>query len=507
MLILGAVSALVAGPASAQVGDEPVVTNAVQVTGNPNPVRAHSSPQIAVNPDTGELVIVETNVFGDFAVKVHTSTDDGRTWFPGGDPMIKPFTWNSDYAINGPYFTMAFDSDAVLYVAFTATDPAFADRNRSERPRHVFLARSSDSGRTWETTSVFRGTDSNPDNRRPTIAVDPHDSRYVYVGWMQPTGGRIAASNDGGNTFGEPTPMRTDDRRHYQPRLAVDGKGVVHAVFPSGEFNPTNPIVRPVWYRQSTDHGRTWSEAVVIEPGSAGFFHNRKHVLAADPISNNLYFVWYGTTKEVPTAADDNEIFVRVSSDGGATWSDRITINDDASRVNTQHYDPGISIAPNGRVDVAWYDFRNSAEPEKLPVEFAAPFNVGGFNDVYYSSSTDGGRTWSENTRISDRLIDRNIGVWSNNVHSHYNVGIASTNDSVYFAWQDSRAGNAVTNAEDVYFASLKLDPDDILVGASSGTTNAWPLAIAGVMLGMGIAMVLAFLVTRRRPTPQHIPT
>lgn len=508
LLILAAMSAgLAATPAVAQESDALVVTEAVQVTDNPNPVRAHSSPQTAVNPDTGELVIVETNVFEDYRLNVHLSVNDGRSWFPGGDPMMDPYTWNSDYAINGPYFTTTFDSEGVLHLAFTATDPAFADRNRSERPRHVFLARSSDSGRSWETTFVFRADDANADNRRPTIAVDPEDPRYVYVGWMKPTGGLVAASSDGGETFGEAVPMRTDDRRHYQPRLAVDGNGVAHAVFPSGEFNPTNPIVRPVWYRQSTDHGRSWSEPVVIEPGSAGFFHNRKHVLAADPVSNNLYFVWYGTTKEVPTAADDNEIFVRVSRDGGQTWSDRITINDDASRPNTQHYDPGISIAPNGRVDVAWYDFRNSPEPEKLPTEFAAPFNVGGFTDVYYSSSTDGGRTWGENIRISDRLSDRNIGVWSNNIHSHYNVGIASTNDSVYFAWQDSRAGNATTNAEDVYFASLKLEPDEIAVGSTGGTDPAWPLGLAGVVLGMGIAMVLAVVMTRRRDTPQRVST
>ncbi len=173
--------------------------------------------------------------------------------------------------------------------------------------------------------------------------------------------------------------------------------------------------------------------------------------------------------------------------------------------MNTQHYDPGISIAPDGRVDVAWYDFRNSTEPEKLPTEFAAPFNIGGFNDVYYSSSTDGGRTWSENMRISDRLINRNIGVWSNNVHSHYNVGIASTNDSVYFAWQDSRAGSSSTSSEDVYFASLKMDPEEMLVGSADDTSPDWPLALAGVVLGMGISMVLAFVMTRRRGAPERV--
>jgi hypothetical protein len=171
-----------AGSVGAQERDEPVVTAAVQVTDNPNPVRAHSSPQISVNPTNGELVIVETNVYEDFGINVHVSTDEGRTWFDGGDPMVEPFTWNSDFAINGPYFTMAFDDGGTLFLAFSATDPAFGDRNRSERPRHIFVARSDDSGRTWETATAFEApTDDEDtlDNRRPVLAVDPSDSRYV----------------------------------------------------------------------------------------------------------------------------------------------------------------------------------------------------------------------------------------------------------------------------------------------------------------------------------------
>jgi len=77
------------------------------------------------------------------------------------------------------------------------------------------------------------------------------------------------------------------------------------------------------------------------------------------------------------------------------------------------------------------------------------------FQDVYYADSADGGRSVAKNIRITDRIIDRNIGVWSNNSHIHANVGIASGPDTVYFAWQDTRNGNATTNTEDIYFASV----------------------------------------------------
>ncbi len=501
--------------AGAQQEVEPVVTSAVQVTTNPSPVRAHSSPQIARNPETGELVMAETDVFSnpDFSVNIHLSSDEGRTWAPGGDPMMKPFTWNSDLAINGPYFTMAFDPDGVLYVALSATDPKHANLNRADRPRPIFLARSTNSGRSFTTGFVYRPEEGNAktvNNRRPMIALDPDNASNVYVSWMQTSTGEkarsmIAASSDGGRTFATPVDLAEPIAQGgYQPRPAVGPDGVVHAIFPGGGFRPQAPpgqpapesLVRPVFYRRSADKGRTWSDPVEIDPGSAGFSHNRKHLLAADPGSGTLYAVWYGLQKTRPVTGDDTDILMRVSRDGGANWSEVVTVNDGTERPAARQYDPGISIAPNGRVDVAWYDFRDSPAPEED--NESAPFNRGGFQHVYYSSSVDQGRTWSPDVRVSDRLIDRNIGVWSNNVHSHYSVGITSTDDAVYLGWQDSRNGNAVTNSEDVYYAAVYLDGAEVAGGDEGSTVPGWILLGAGVAIGMGVAMLAVYLLARR---------
>jgi hypothetical protein len=47
--------------------------------------------------------------------------------------------------------------------------------------------------------------------------------------------------------------------------------------------------------------------------------------------------------------------------------------------------------------------------------------------------------------------------VWSDNVDSRFNVGIASSEEIAHIAWQDSRNGRAETNSEDVYMASVHL--------------------------------------------------
>ena len=523
LALVAALIVLVTAPAGAQDESTAVVTDAVQVTDNPAWVRGHSSPTIAMNPKNGDLVIVETDVYAGFGINVHRSDNGGRTWARGGDPMQKPYTWNSDYAINGPYFTSVFDNDGVLYVAFTAANPADSQINRADRPRPVFLAKSADGGRTFTTSTVYQAETTNPrgiNNRRAMVTVDPKNPANVYVAWIQNSPGEksrglIAGSADGGRTFRHHQDLaEAEPQGGYQPRPAVGPDGVVHAIFPAAGFAPMPPAgapapeapIRGIYYRQSTDGGQTWSPQVKIDEGSSAFYHSRKQLLAADPNNGNLYAVWYGSPKTRPNPAqDDNEVYVRVSRDGGRTWGDRVTVNDDSVSPNVQHYDPGIAIAPNGRVDIAWYDFRNSPMPEQFPATFAAPFNSGGFTDVYYASSTDGGRTFSPNVRISDRMSDRRIGMWSNNVHSHYNVGVASSNDAVYFAWQDSRNGNAENNSEDIYFASHLLTPSAVSVDNGSDVP-AWVLLGAGVALGMGAAMVVAFLRARRtRPVGAEV--
>ncbi len=497
--------------AGAESDRAPAVTGAVQATRNPATVRAHSSPQLALNPRNGELVIVESDVRGDLRCTVHISVDGGDSWFVGGDPMVSPYSECSQKAINGPYATLTFDREGILYVAFMASSPEFA--NAARLPIHIFLARSEDGGRTFQTSFVHKAPEpviedeGLHNNDRPMIAVDQQDPSKVYVAWMQRGAGQdkskalVAASEDSGTTFAPPVDL-SDERGGYQPRLAVDPDGTLHAIYPIGTSGiPPGAdqfqVVRHVYHRASNDQGQTWSQPVEVEQGNAGFYGGRKWLLAADQNSGALYAVWYGHPEPTFDArTQDLDIFLRASTDGGQTWSERRIVNDDADGALVNHYDPGISIAPNGRIDIAWYDFRNSPYPERFPATFAAPFNNGGYQDVYYTWSDDGGRTFHPNVRITDRIINREIGVWSNNIHSHMSLGIASTNDAVYFAWQDTRNGNYQNDSEDVYMASARhgepIRPTSTLI---------WALVTVGVsslVLGMGLALVLAWWATRR---------
>ncbi|MGH2705305.1 MAG: sialidase family protein [Actinomycetota bacterium] len=491
------------------------VTGAVQATDNPAPVRAHSSPQIAVDPKRGELVLVESDVRGSRSCNVHISADRGRSWVRGGDPMMKPFVDCGFYAEYGPYATLAFGDDGTLYIAFVASE--LLNRVRDENPRHVFLARSTDRGRSFATTRVFEAPDGKRDvglNKGPMLAVDPSDPKRVYVGWRQGVfrdateklKSNIATSGDGGRTFG-PAVDLTDERGGDYPGIAVDAKGTVHAVYWTRVWPTpaagTEPPVRPIMYVRSTNRGKTFTKPREIDPGNQSA--SRPALLAADPRSGALYAVWHGNEDPKNQAQGfkgDLDVFVRSSVDGGKTWSERVKPNDE--RNETNQYEPGIAIAPSGRVDLAWYDFRNS--PSEITTSTGHSGDRG-LADVYYASSNDRGKTWRANLKVSDRGIDRSVGVWGNNVDSKFNVGVASTDAAVHFAWQDTRNAIHETGAEDIYTGSVQLTGAAATDGGTAGGIPAWALVGAGLALGMGIAVVLAWLVARRGGAgPQPAP-
>ena len=204
--------------------------------------------------------------------------------------------------------------------------------------------------------------------------------------------------------------------------------------------------------------------------------------------NGTVHIVSQGTDR--PTIAAESDVIYRQSTDGGRTWSEKKLINDDNPADLFGQYIPMISVAPNGRLDVAWWDTRSDP-------------GIRG-NDVYYAYSDDNGKTWSKNIRVTDRTIDRKLGVWGNNFDMSSPPGIASTNAYALFGWDDTRNSDTTSPAsagfgggvQDIYMAAQQFE-----VLGSGGTSSAVKAALAGVvgLLLVGLILLAVSVGQKRR--------
>jgi hypothetical protein len=385
------------------------------------------------------------------------------------------------------------------------------------------------------------------------LAVHPTDPQRVYVGFrrqggFQPTSQVsertvVAVSTDGGATFGPLTDIfessfpLTDVKGTDQPGMAVDRDGTIYAFtkerppaattagptqsplpVPPGPANACRPASSapdaPAWIptpvpspvptagqpgagarllmSKSTDDGKTWRARVADDSGVVCSPCLTTPEAAVDAKTGDVYVVWEQSDSGPPNPRDDRNIFFMKSTNGGESFSKRTQLNDDLDPARKPNYDqmfPGISIAPNGRIDVAWWDFRTDAI-----------YNPGGNGnttrrdetcfDIFYTSSTDAGGTWAKNSRISDRSMNQNEGFAMNLAYDARGpVGVASTDEEAYISWNDSRNGTVDLPSEDAYFSKV------IHEEPSTGDGNGGS-AVKGssVLLGLAIGLVVAGL-------------
>jgi hypothetical protein len=145
--------------------------------------------------------------------------------------------------------------------------------------------------------------------------------------------------------------------------------------------------------------------------------------LAYEEDSGRLIMVWADQrAREV-----DTNIFIAVSTDGGATWSAPTRLDtadlalDPDTATPSNQWQPEIAAAA-GRVCVAWQDGRL------------------GNNDIFAVVSTDGGATFSSDERVDDS---------QGGPSEQFSPTTAVAAGRCYVAWSDDRSGDA-----DIRFAS-----------------------------------------------------
>jgi hypothetical protein len=529
------------------------VTQPVQITNEDlNPSRTYNAPNLLADPSNPNRIVGAYADFRTGRCNLVRSTDAGQTWklLTDSSPMPEGYPFCQQNNSNIFHGYLAFGRSGTLYYAIPGWDTE--DRLAGSGGNFsVVVARSDNLGDTWEHTIVrnARGKQGpEVENNRPVTAlvVDTKNGRddIVYVTWQrgmpgmtapnaEPTRVYTAISTDGGRTFGDridmtadayksqavrdealriaptattipaggPAPTTTvpaEGSRAAQPNQeanfggrnptsAIDDKGNVYVLWHSAQANIT-PAPPPAYFlTKTTDQCKTWTTTQVGSYDRRNGFGAR---LAWSPKGGpNGTLHWVAMGNENPDIAAYGTIYYRQSTDGGATWTERRRLPDlDPAELKGQ-YIPNIAVAPNGRVDVAWWDTRLDPGTRS--------------NDVFYTYSNDNGRTWSANTRITDRSISRLYGVWGVNYDMSSPPGIAATDKLAVFAWDDTR----FTDPNQVDGTALGGGTSDMFAAAvqfealGGGASPAAKIVLAGVigLLAVGLVLLVVALAARRR--------
>lgn len=285
--------------------------------------------------------------------------------------------------------------------------------------------------------------------------------------------------------------------------------------------SPTESGDVSVRVSRSGDLGDTWASTLVAEglaEGEYEFISRPITGLAVDADSADddiVYVGWQTFPTDEPRAPQ-----VAVSTDDGASFSGgrtpfdeqisdelggesglqglppKLAVDDDGVLYvlfpGQAGGDEGPDEVPNrlllarsnGRLDVAWWDWRDGA----------ALYG----NDVYYTHSVNDGDTWSNNVRVTDQSIDRRIGYWGNNADMRSRPGIASTDHAARIAWSDTRLAVAGANTQDIYTATVQ--HGEVPTGESDSVLWYVIAILAGLTAG-GLVLAILGLVARRRST------
>jgi hypothetical protein len=175
------------------------------------------------------------------------------------------------------------------------------------------------------------------------------------------------------------------------------------------------------------------------------------------PYNGRVYMVY---TDRANTSTADTDIYVRYSDDDGATWSDRVRVNDDAVGNGKSQFNPAIAVdQTTGNVAVTWYDTRDSNAANNTA-------------EVWGTISEDGGNTFDPNVKISQGMSNASV------VDSGFDFGdydkMDFNNGVFYRTWADSSnsAGGNPDGKLDIYTAQVTVVPTGAVLGLTWNDRN-----------------------------------
>jgi hypothetical protein len=414
---------------------------------------AANEPSITVDPTNGNRMAIGWRQFNSVTSNFRRAgyaytTNGGLNWiFPGS---IEPAAFRSDPVLysddNGKFFYLSLRGDL-----FTT------------------MFNSMDGGQTWMNPTFATGSDKQWFVIDNTNSIGHGFQYQVFSTGGNNYGGRqFTRSTDNGMTWMEPVFVL---EAPSWGTLDVNSNGdlfIGGINFNTAQFwcvrstNAKDGSVTPNFDQSApVDLGGIIGFQPPINPvGLAG-----QAFLAVDrsgtATNNNVYMM----ASVIPTGfATGTEVMFSRSTDGGQTFGTPVRINDDPVNHDKWHWMAAMAVAPNGRIDVVWLDTRNAANNTD--------------SQLYYSYSTNGGVSWSQNVAVSE-AFDPFLGYPNQPKIGDY-LHIVSDNGGGNVAYPATFNGE-----QDIYYVRVTPDagptptPTPTATPTSTPTPTATPTATA----------------------------
>ena len=298
-----------------------------------------------------------------------------------------------------------------------------------------------------------------------------------------PAGSRAAQPDQAANLGGR------------NPAITVDNKGNAYALWFNTGANLNPGVLTGEWVSKTSDGGKTWSSVQIgpMSPATGGIGR-----IAWSPgggpqgTVNVVSQVNTSVTADLPGGTSGvGHIALKQSMDGGKTWTPQRSCSTTTTRRPFfGQFIPNISVAPNGRIDVAWWDTRcRPRHPQQRRLLH-----------VLHRQRQD---LDQERAHHRQSPSTARVGVWGNNFDMSSPPGIASTNAFTVFGWDDTRNTDVSSPAnagfgggvQDIYTAAVQYK----VIGG--GTSTAVKSALAGVvgLLLVGLVLLAVSVGQKRR--------
>lgn len=400
-----------------------IVTNQVNVNaaGENMLDDAANEPSIAVDPTNPMRMAIGwrqfDTVISNFRQAGYAYTlDGGETWtFPG---PIEPGVFRSDPVL---------DFDALGRFYYNSLQQNFSCQ--------VFR---SDGDIFWDGGTPAQGGD------KQWMAIDRTagaTAGNIYASWnpnFAACTGAFTRSLDDGDSYESCTILPGNMTRGT---LAVGPSGELYAC----GFNGSNFYVARASNPGVPGQNVVWDFVIPMNLGGSLAAYNGPNPsgllgqswIAVDHSGGPTHGYVYLLATVFSSATGDlaNIMFSR-STNGGGTWSAPVKINDDPEPTNWNWFGT-LSVAPNGRIDVAWVDTRDQ------PGTY--------LSSLYFSHSEDGGETWSPDEKLSE-YFDPHLGFPNQTKIGDY-YHMVSDNAGAHLAWAATFNGE-----EDIYYSHITVD-------------------------------------------------